>query len=140
MKKKKAQLHKVFVYGTLRPGMERNRANVKEPLPATHKLRGYGLFFYEFGRYPYLKPVKGKAVHGNLILVNDRDLAYLDYIEGVQDNMFKREELIVVDEHGAKEKAFVYTLAGLKDGDPTVDRAIPGGDWLKFQTRRQSRR
>lgn len=109
--------HKVFVYGTLRPkGAE-----------ATHILYDYEMYNYH-NRFPYI--VESVAfddvfVRGNVLTVDDKQLAQLDRIEGVERGLYTRETVEVKDiETKDTITAFVY-VAG--DIAPSF---IPSGDWL----------
>jgi gamma-glutamylcyclotransferase (GGCT)/AIG2-like uncharacterized protein YtfP len=109
--------HKVFVYGTLRP----NGAE------ATHVLYDYDMYNY-YDRFPYIVHADyfdDCAVYGNVITVDDEQLARLDKIEGVAQGLYTREIVEVKDiETKDTLTAFVYV------GGDIVPACITSGDWF----------
>lgn len=115
MAKKK---HKVFVYGTLRP-----RTDHRSYLPATHTLLGFAMFNTGSG-YPYITPLEGRAVHGNVIEATDKELKGLDAYENVDSGLYVRTRCQVSDSEGNVEEVFVYEA-----GRALLHQPIESGDW-----------
>ena len=118
---KEKTLHKVFVYGTLRDGHE-----------ATHQLECNALLQVVDGRkfdFPMLQVVDFDLpfqVIGNVLEVDQAELASLDRYENVRSGLYKRIKL-EVREIGtiSREDMWVY-VAG-----PALERPIiTSGDWF----------
>lgn len=108
-------MHKVFVYGTLRPSKV-----------ATHKL--YGFEMHNYGKFPYIIPSSefGAQVLGNVISVDDKELAELDLYEGVAKRLYTRNTVLVHHiEDGERLTCFVYVATSLLH--PPL---IASGDWF----------
>lgn len=123
MKKGKDKpVHKVFVYGTLRNGHE-----------ATHQLERSALLQAVDGRefaFPMAQLVDFDLpfqVVGNVLEVNDEELAKLDSYENIRSGLYQRTKL-PIRRFGsiAQEEMWVY-VAG-----PALERPIiSSGDWLQ---------
>lgn len=114
--------HKVFVYGTLRP----TKTNAYEE--ATHVLFQYDMYNYNF-RFPYIKESSDpdSRVHGNLLEVDDEQLAALDKYEGVDRELYKRIRVVVWDMDDEDDpanaiNAWVYVA-------DEIDLQVKSGDW-----------
>jgi gamma-glutamylcyclotransferase (GGCT)/AIG2-like uncharacterized protein YtfP len=98
---------KAFVYGTL---MSIN-TNIMENLgchgPVRARLEGYALYQVA-PDFPGIVPEPGGVVLGELWEVPEPAVAALDYYEGVEASLYRREEAEVEADGGRKEKAFVY--------------------------------
>jgi gamma-glutamylcyclotransferase (GGCT)/AIG2-like uncharacterized protein YtfP len=113
-------MHKVFVYGTLRPkGKE-----------ATHRL--YDFMMMDAGAYPYIIPAaaygdsRDHYVAGNVIEVDDAQLKDLDRYEGIDRGLYTREVLIAEDDESGEEVTVYAYVAGKE-----WPRPIVSGDWRK---------
>lgn len=119
MTENKNKMHKVFVYGTLRP-----RDDEGALLPATHRLYGYDM--YNYGRFPYIEGsvYAHKSVYGSIIEVDDEALAQLDRYEGVNKGLYRRitEPVNAIYDEGTTS-AFVYVAGNI------VCPQITSGDW-----------
>lgn len=105
-------LHKVFVYGTLRP----------TEVP-THTLYDYAM--YDCGKFPYIVPNDHYIVVGEVITVTDAQLKQLDKYENVQSGLFVRETATVYPIDGSDgEIVFVYVAGNI------VPPIINSGDWF----------
>ena len=113
---------KVFVYGTLREDKSK-----KTP---PFILFGYKLFAYPGGNFsfPYITKTGDTEdkVYGEVLNVNDEQLAELDKYEGVDRGMYSRETVGVVSvTTQAPVKVFVYVEKSLHP------KAIPTGNWFR---------
>ncbi|UFK09567.1 gamma-glutamylcyclotransferase [Xanthomonas phage DES1] len=108
-------LHKVFTYGTL-------RAYSDSP-DATHMLCGYEM--YDYGKFPYLlQGLRTDEVYGNILAVDDAELAELDMYEGIEAGLYTREEVVAWDLYLKVDvKCFVYVQKKLHP------KKIESGDW-----------
>lgn len=114
--KKEHPIHRVFVYGTLRPKGKK----------ATHMLMWHAL--WDMGKFPAAVST-GKindVVYGNIITVTDSQLKGLDYYEGIDSGLYTRQELMVYtkDEKQQDGVAFVYVAGNV------MPELIESGDWL----------
>lgn len=117
----KKEKHKLFTYGTLR---ERGPSGVL--LPATHVLWGYAMYNY-YNKFPYIEKAGSRDyVVGNIIEVDDDDLAKLDVYEGVPNNLYSRistaVESIDVDVSQKDEEVWVYVA-------DEISLKVKQGDW-----------
>lgn len=111
-------IHRVFVYGTLRP-----KDREGNYLPATHILHGYSMFNY-FNKFPYIEPADDTSfVLGNILEVSDTELTRLDYYEGVPNNLYHRKRVAVV-KNGEKQTQEVWAYVA---GD--INLRVESGDW-----------
>ena len=110
-------LHTVFVYGTLRPGLD-----------ATHRVRG---FLYDMGWYPALVlDSTGELIALEKIEVNDEQLADLDMYEGYDKyhpskSLYIRKKVTCQDEEG-----WIY-LYNHHIADRNL-KLIRCGDWKEY--------
>lgn len=85
------ELHRVFVYGTLKRGFCREQALAGQTFlgtAATEPL--YRLF--DLGSYPGLVPDEtGSSITGELYEIDNDCLGKLDAIEGVDEGLYRRE-------------------------------------------------
>lgn len=117
--------HKIFVYGTLRPKDDEGNF-----LPATHRLYGYIMYNY-FDKFPYVleDDVQPDSVHvvGNIIEVDDKQLAQLDRYEGVDRELYSRNRAFVYlidgDDYRDNEVVYVYVGTGIQIPQ------VASGDW-----------
>jgi len=115
--------HTVFVYGTLRSGERNNKLLRRSELLGEATIGGT---LYSFGGFPGLRlAADGGLVVGEVWRVNDRTLARLDELEGVDSGFYSRLQ-VTVELGGSPVTAWVYEAASrLVDGLPV----IAGGDW-----------
>lgn len=116
--------HKVAVYGTLRPKVEKG-----EYQKATHFILGFDMFNY-YDRYPYITKSldEDATVMVNIMEVDDKGLDYLDRYEGVDNDLYTREQVEVWSfEEGepSQELAWIYVAGNV------APARIPDGDWAK---------
>lgn len=110
------KLNSVFVYGTLRPSKV-----------ATHIL--YGFEMYNYGKFPYIirSSEFGAQVLGNVISVDDKELAELDLYEGVAKRLYTRNTVLVhaIEDGEQLTTCFVYVATSVLH--PPL---IASGDWF----------
>lgn len=111
----------VFVYGTLR-----GRDKAGTITPATHVLWGYALYNY-YNKFPYIEHTGGTKdyVLGNIIEVDDAELAQLDQYEGLANNLYSRERVHVEEAGGFGDtttEVWVYVA-------DEISLRILSGDW-----------
>lgn len=113
---RKKQLHRVFVYGTLRPSEV-----------VTHTLAGYAMFRVpgKTFSFPFIQPLEGFVVAGNVIEVDATGLSDLDRYEGVDRGLYKRVKVQVLDSQSNTEEAWVYVA-----GPALAYPLIQSGDWF----------
>jgi len=116
-------MHNVFVYGTLRTIASGGK------LPeANYMLSGFQM--YDYGKFPYIVPDPDAAVYGNMLVVNDEDLAQLDKYENVSGGLYTREEVDVqpmaVIGDVPTVKAFVYVATS-----ELHPKKVTSGDWFR---------
>ena len=109
----------LFVYGTLK------RGDVRAPLlDGQHYLgqakttQSYRLF--NVGEYPALVQaaplgLAGRSIHGELWSVDDRCLARLDEEEGVDEGLYERRMIGLVDTQAAWTYLYMHSTQGLAD-------------------------
>lgn len=102
-------MHKLFVYGTLKPEMvqEKLLGHVLESYDA--KLQGYSINIAE--EYYNLVPNEGGCVKGLVLLVSKTDLLYIDQWEEVP--FYLRNEVLVTSKYG-DEKVYAYIKRMMK--------------------------
>lgn len=117
-----SQLHKVFVYGTLRDGAE-----------ATHCLYESALLQHIAGEkfdFPMVQVVDFDLpfqVVGNVLEVNDKELEELDKYENVESGLYKRAKLPV---HKLQTAANVENMWVYVAGPALARPVIASGDWF----------
>lgn len=96
-------MHKLFVYGTLKSEMvqEKLLGHILESYDA--KLQGYSINIAE--EYYNLVPNEGGCVNGQVLLVSETDLLYIDQWEEVP--FYLRKEVLVKSKYG-DEYVYVY--------------------------------
>lgn len=115
------ELHKVFVYGTLRDGKM-----------ASHSIQGWEMHAYE-GRdfkFPYIVKVDEDRsyVYGNVIEVDDERLDALDKYENVRSGLFERIKMEVnANYHSPVEECWVYVA-----GPALLPTVVESGDWMTY--------
>lgn len=116
-------MHKVFVYGTLREDKSK-----KAP---PFCLNGYKLFEYPSGNFPFPYITKtgdgGDVVFGELLTVDDEQLALLDKYESVDRGLYSREEVTIQPTSPGHpyQRAFVYVEASLHP------KEVKSGNWFR---------
>ena len=116
------RLSRVFVYGTLRGKKA-----------ATHVLPRAALWLIKNGNFPYPtvrfndEGAPYSEVVGNLLLVDDAQLAELDAYEGVEQGLYRRQEVVVQEIGNADANVSTYIYVGSDNFFPSP---IPSGDWF----------
>lgn len=109
-------MHKLFLYGTLKDSSEQDDFYIV----------GYDI--YDAGAYPYVAKSHDthRTVRGQLVEVDDAELAEMDRYEGLSSGLYTRE-VEKVREIGSyrQHEAYVY-VAG-----KSWPRVIPEGRWSK---------
>ena len=121
-------MHRVFVYGTLRPGQHNADFWTGEP---SSKDLGVGTVpgvIFDHGFPIYLHSQAGQVV-GNLLEVNDVVRDRLDRLEGAP-HMYRREPITVTLQDGRALEAELYVWQRGLHGEPQ----IPGGDYVAYKT------
>ena len=120
--------HKLFVYGTLRPHAE-------------DKTLWYvpGTAMFNLGRFPAAAESRYFRVIGNILDVDDEELAAFDKYEGVDQGFYTREEVncLRVDGEEGIVTAWMYFageeiqafIAEAKEQGAKL--RIPSGDWYE---------
>lgn len=110
-------MHKVIVYGTLRPGIPERTVRFNGKM-------------YNLGWFPGVQLGGTDEVIGEVVEVDDERLAAFDHYEGYyQDNpnsLYMRRTIVL---NG--EPHFVYEY-NCEDFDELSDRRILDGDWLNL--------
>ena len=99
----------VFVYGSLKKGFDNHHLLSKSAkrLGKALTVGKFGMFEDSFGNYPYLIPVPKMRIHGELYLIERKDLLErLDAFEGAPE-YYERKKILVKSHHGT-QRAFVY--------------------------------
>lgn len=135
---------KLFVYGTLRQG-ERNYFYLKDAIRISKQCWIDGSLYDTGNGYPViLKDKSADQVYGELYDVTAEQLNKIDQLEGYAetdtDNLYERENVIVVNDKGKRERALTYfggkRLVDSKDkittGDWNVHRYLKQADLLYF--------
>ncbi|RTL54718.1 MAG: gamma-glutamylcyclotransferase [Bradyrhizobiaceae bacterium] len=136
-------MHRVFVYGTLKRGGERN--DLLKAAAFAGKASTVASFRMLDGPYPVLRDNNGPGpgdhpVSGEVFEVDDAALAALDDYEGVGERLYDRIETDVAMEDGRILRAFIYVgCAGHWDREPhkLYARLDANGhlDWQPSRTR-----
>ena len=83
-----------------------------------------------YGKFPYVIPADGDfaVVYGNLLEVNDSELAQLDAYEGVDAGLYHRIEVLAFSiETGQREKVYMYEAGNV------APPMIEDGDWAEYK-------
>lgn len=119
----------VFVYGTLRKH-NGNHCFLKSARCVAEQSWTQGRLFESISGLPFLDPMEGGRVYGELYEVNIALLQHLDRLEGFkgsgQSNFYCRVEQMVHTDRGPL-KAFVYVIPNGKKNEDM--KSIEGGDW-----------
>jgi len=122
---------KVFVYGTLLKGLQRERALSRSEFIGSAYIKGE---LYDLGRFPALKEGEEK-VYGELYEINEQTLFRLDQIEAYdpdnhQDSLYLRIKTQVSLIHGEETiDAETYFYNRSVEGRSTK---ITSGDYRKY--------
>ena len=105
-------MHKLFVYGTLKSEMVKEKllGHVLESYDA--RLQGYSINIAE--EYYNLVPNEGGCVKGLVLLVSETDLLYIDQWEEVP--FYLKKEVVVKSQYG-DERVYAYIK---KDDEKSV--------------------
>jgi len=99
----------VFVYGSLKKGFDNHHLLSKytKRLGKAITIGKFGMFEDSFGNYPYLVPVPKMRIHGELYLIERKELLEkLDQFEGAPE-YYERKKILVKSHHGT-QRAYVY--------------------------------
>jgi gamma-glutamylcyclotransferase (GGCT)/AIG2-like uncharacterized protein YtfP len=99
----------LFVYGSLKKGFDNHHLLSKytKRLGKAITVGKFGMFEDSFGNYPYLIPVPKMRIHGELYLIERKELLEkLDLFEGAPE-YYERKKILVKSHHGT-QRAFVY--------------------------------
>ena len=99
----------LFIYGSLKKGFDNHHLLSKHTkrLGKAITIGKFGMFEDSFGNYPYLVPVPKMRIHGELYLIERRELLErLDLFEGVPE--YYERKKILVKSHRGTHRAFVY--------------------------------
>lgn len=124
--------HKVFVYGTL-------RAEAKNPA----LFRMHGMTMYDAGRFPVAGESRYYTIIGQILEVDDKELARLDWYEGVERGLYVRQKLEAWPDKPDNtaedvQKVWVYTAGPYWDKYPKrFFPEVKEGDWLKWVENRK---
>ncbi len=99
----------LFIYGSLKKGFDNHHLLSKHTkrLGKAITVGKFGMFEDSFGNYPYLIPVPKMRVHGELYLIERKELLEkLDLFEGAPE--YYERKKILVKSHRGTQRAFVY--------------------------------
>lgn len=99
----------LFIYGSLKKGFDNHHLLSKHSkrLGKAITVGKFGMFEDSFGNYPYLVPVAKMRIHGELYLIERKELLEkLDLFEGVPE--YYERKKILVKSHRGTQRAFVY--------------------------------
>jgi len=115
----------VFVYGTLKRGGWNNFRMPGEFVREAETIPRYRIF--TDGTLPYLTENYryGLAVRGEVWLVDEDGLAYLDRLEGVDRNFYRRDEIFLAD----GSTAMAYFACHKVDNMTDCGREYKPPDW-----------
>lgn len=118
---RRIDIHKVFVYGTLRP-----KDSTGNYIEASHRVGDYLMYNY-YDKFPYILPDESdmnNVVYGNLLEVDDAELSRMDRYEGVASGLYNRvKETVVSVREGSSTEAWVYV------GGSIAPPVVESGDW-----------
>lgn len=116
----------LFVYGTLKRGCSNHPFLVGQKfIDVARTVPGYRLF--GLGAYPGLVAVSGDrdGVSGEVWSVDAAGLAEIDFLEGVDQGLYRREPVpLLAPFEGESIDTYVYALS--VDGYPDL-----GGEWVE---------
>ena len=99
----------LFVYGSLKKGFDNHNLLSKyaKRIGKAITIGKFGMFEDSFGNYPYLVPVPKMRIHGELYLIERKELLdKLDQFEGAPE--YYERKKILVKSHRGRHRAFVY--------------------------------
>jgi len=99
----------LFVYGSLKKGFDNHNLLTKyaKRIGKAITIGKFGMFEDSFGNYPYLVPVPKMRIHGELYLIERKELLdKLDQFEGAPE--YYERKKILVKSHRGTHRAFVY--------------------------------
>jgi len=99
----------LFIYGSLKKGFDNHHllSKYSKRLGKAITVGKFGMFEDSFGNYPYLVPVPKMRIHGELYLIERRELLEkLDLFEGAPE--YYERKKILVKSHRGTQRAFVY--------------------------------
>lgn len=118
---------KLFVYGSLKAGFPLHGIiEGHEFLGVFKTFPDYRL--YDLGAFPALVPARrGRQVMGEVYLVDEEIVNYLDVVEGVNRGLYSRVQIDVHDQLGVVVPVWTYIL--LRDLG-FGGREIVSGEWV----------
>ena len=99
----------MFVYGSLKKGFDNHHLLSKytKRLGKAITIGKFGMFEDSFGNYPYLVPIPKMRIHGELYVIERKELLErLDQFEGSPE-YYERKKILVKSHHGT-QRAYVY--------------------------------
>jgi len=99
----------VFVYGSLKKGFDNHHLLSKSAkrLGKAITIGKFGMFEDSFGNYPYLVSAPKMRIHGELYVIERKELLEkLDQFEGAPE-YYERKKILVKSHHGT-QRAYVY--------------------------------
>jgi len=99
----------LFIYGSLKKGFDNHNLLTKyaKRIGKSITIGKFGMFEDSFGNYPYLVPVPKMRIHGELYLIERKELLdKLDQFEGAPE--YYERKKILVKSHRGTHRAFVY--------------------------------
>jgi len=99
----------LFVYGSLKKGFDNHNLLSKyaKRIGKSITIGKFGMFEDSFGNYPYLVPAPKMRIHGELYLIERKELLdKLDQFEGAPE--YYERKKILVKSHRGTHRAFVY--------------------------------
>ena len=116
----------LFVYGSLKKGFDNHHLLSKyaKRLGKAITVGKFGMFEDSFGNYPYLVPIPKMRIHGELYLIERKELLEkLDLFEGAPE-YYERKKILVKSHHGT-QRAFVY----IQPHSSVPEDQIPLREW-----------
>lgn len=108
--------HYVFVYGTLKKDGHNNYILESGEYVGEGVLECY--LMLSLGTFPTIVPASSiDKVYGEIYKVNDNVLMGLDMLERVEEGLYTREKLDIVQENGNyfEEEVYVYVYGGIME-------------------------
>ncbi len=142
----KMKLHPVFVYGSLRSGLQNNyKLDTAINKGLWHTVNEYYMIGIKSGSYPYVideqinDELKHTQIYGELYYVDDKLLNSLDEMEG-HPIQYKRTQIEITNDK-EKQAAFMYILEneelkkGIRENFGKRFIAVNTGDWLDYKSK-----
>lgn len=100
---------RLFVYGSLKRGGQ-NHSFLAEQKFIGAARTGSGFALYSLGEFPgmVVDATATEGVTGEVWEVDDRCLAELDRLEGVDEKLYERKSIALTGEAGGKAETYLY--------------------------------